>query len=89
MFVLVCLMTLGWLLAICGWLLAYRIDQHWIKSYNKLVKEDNELVEQHNILVRGYNELLNIHKILIDFLKTADQTPANQPQTSNKKRVLN
>jgi hypothetical protein len=88
MFVLICLLTLGWLLAILGWIFAYRIDQHWIKAYNKLVHEDNVLVEQHNVLVRGYNELLNIHKILIDFLKT-DQAPSNQPQTSNKKRVLN
>ena len=81
-------MTLGWLLAILGWMFAWRIDQHWIKVYNKIVQEENEFVEQHNVLVRGYNELLEIHKILIDFLKT-DQAPYNQPQSFNKKRILN
>ena len=88
MVILICLMTLGWILAIVGWVLAHRIDQHWVKRYNKLVHEDNDLIDKHNVLVRGYNELLEIHKVLIDFLKTAEQTPMPQ-QTSNKKRILN
>jgi len=80
-------MTLGWLLAILGWVSAWRIDQHWIKVYNKIIQEDNEFVEQHNVLVRGYNELLEIHKILIEFLKSEEAPMAKQ--FSNKKRVLN
>ena len=74
---------------LAGWFFAYRIDQYWIKTYNKLADHEDELVKKYNTLAHGYNELLDIHMILIDYLKTSDPDISNIPDTSNKKRILN
>ena len=80
MFILISLLTLGWILAILGWVFVYRIDQYWIKNFNLLIDEDNALVHNYNALSKDFNALLDINDILTASIQSVDK-----PQ----KRILN
>jgi len=79
MITLIIFLILGWILAIIGWVFAFRLDKHWMHKYNILIQDDNDLIEKHNILAKAYNELFDVY---LEFSNPNNQTP-------NKKRVIN
>jgi tRNA isopentenyl-2-thiomethyl-A-37 hydroxylase MiaE len=54
-----------WIFCILGWVLfgmllygTYRLDQHWIRQTNLVIKENQETTEKYNEIVRKYNLFL-------------------------------